>query len=61
MTKIEELIGKNEKLLEPLEQRIQKKIEQRRMGRSLSRDLKELVQKGKAAKLEHEKYMEETR
>ena len=33
MTKIEELIGNNDKLLEPLESRIEKEI-QKRMGRS---------------------------
>ena len=31
------------------------------MTRTLSKDLKELVEKGKAAKREHERYMEETR
>jgi hypothetical protein len=31
------------------------------MGRTLSRGLKEVVEKGKAAKMEHERYMEETR
>jgi hypothetical protein len=60
MTKIEEMIGNNEKLLEPLEQRIEKEIK-KRMGKSLSKDLKDLVEKGKAAKQEHERYLEETR
>lgn len=49
MTKIESIIGKNEKLLVPLEQRIEKEIK-KRMGHSLSKDLKDLVEKGKAAK-----------
>ena len=61
MTKIEEMIGNNDKLLQPLEQRIEKEIN-KRMGKSLlSKDLKELVEKGKAAKNEHERYLEETR
>lgn len=61
MTKIEQLVGNNDKLLQPLEIRIEKEIKKRMAGRSLSKDLKEIVEKGKAAKKEHERFMEESR
>lgn len=60
MTKLDKLISINEKLIDPLERRIETEI-QKRMGRTLSKDLKELAEKGKAAKMEHERFMEETR